>query len=188
MPNIILLAPKNKFEFQDMIDFAINKTKSPIAIRYPRGDACDLLSNLNNPIILNTCELIYKGELILLISLGSMLELSLKIYNSLIQINLKPTLINPRFIKPTLDSNLITQILNHKYIFILEEHINSSGYSQNLITLLTQNNLTQNKFIHSFNLPSNQIISQGSRSQIFKSLNLDHDSILKKILYILNLN
>ena len=40
IPNITLLAPKNKWEFSDMIKFAIDCGR-PAAIRYPRGEAFD---------------------------------------------------------------------------------------------------------------------------------------------------
>ena len=38
IPNITLMAPKNKWEFSDMIKYAID-FPAPIAIRYPRGEA-----------------------------------------------------------------------------------------------------------------------------------------------------
>lgn len=40
IPNMTLMAPKNKWELSDMLKFAIN-FDGPIAIRYPRGEAYD---------------------------------------------------------------------------------------------------------------------------------------------------
>ena len=42
IPNLTLLAPKDKEELIEMLDFSINKHKGPIAIRYPKGIACDI--------------------------------------------------------------------------------------------------------------------------------------------------
>ena len=38
VPNMSVMAPKNRWELQDMLEFAMNYD-GPIAIRYPRGEA-----------------------------------------------------------------------------------------------------------------------------------------------------
>ena len=40
IPNMTVMAPKNKWELSDMLKFAV-KYQGPIAIRYPRGEAYD---------------------------------------------------------------------------------------------------------------------------------------------------
>ena len=41
IPNMCIMAPKNKWELSDMMKFAVNYD-GPIAVRYPRGEAYDL--------------------------------------------------------------------------------------------------------------------------------------------------
>ena len=40
IPNMTIMAPKNKWELSDMMKFAVNYG-GPIALRYPRGEAYD---------------------------------------------------------------------------------------------------------------------------------------------------
>ena len=44
IPNMHIMAPKNKWELSDMMKFAYD-FKGPIAIRYPRGEAYDGLAD-----------------------------------------------------------------------------------------------------------------------------------------------
>lgn len=54
VPNMTIMAPKNFEELQNMLEFAINKISTPVAIRYPRG----LESKTN----LGKCEEIEYGK------------------------------------------------------------------------------------------------------------------------------
>ena len=68
-----VLAPKNKWELSDMVKFAV-QFPSPIAIRYPRGEAYDGLSEFRAPIAFGKGELLYEESGIALIALGSMVK------------------------------------------------------------------------------------------------------------------
>ena len=49
IPNMHIMAPKNKWELSDMLKFAV-AFQGPIALRYPRGEAYDGLVRLRAPI------------------------------------------------------------------------------------------------------------------------------------------
>lgn len=49
IPNLTVMAPKNKWELSDMLKYAI-AAEEPVAIRYPRGEACDLWKDQRAPI------------------------------------------------------------------------------------------------------------------------------------------
>ncbi len=61
MPNMTVLAPKNKWELSDMIKFAVD-FDGPIAVRYPRGEAYDELQEQRAPIVLGRAETICEGD------------------------------------------------------------------------------------------------------------------------------
>ena len=46
LPNMTILAPKNKWELSDMIKYAVDFS-GPIAVRYPRGEAYDGLKGIS---------------------------------------------------------------------------------------------------------------------------------------------
>ena len=50
IPNLVILAPKNGKELEEMFEFAVNKLNCPVAIRYPRGIASEVLNDINTPI------------------------------------------------------------------------------------------------------------------------------------------
>ena len=65
IPNMHIMAPKNKWELSDMMKFAV-AFDGPIAIRYPRGLAYDGLKDFREPVALGKAEWIYEEEDILI--------------------------------------------------------------------------------------------------------------------------
>ena len=70
IPNMTVLAPKNKWELSDMIKFAAD-FPAPAAIRYPRGEAYDGLKEFREPIVYGKSEMLYKESKIELGSGGT---------------------------------------------------------------------------------------------------------------------
>ena len=50
IPNMTVMAPKNKWELSDMLKFAVH-CEGPVAIRYPRGEAYDGLEEYREPMV-----------------------------------------------------------------------------------------------------------------------------------------
>ena len=71
IPNMTVMAPKNKWELSDMLKFAVH-FDGPIAMRYPKGEAWTGLEEHRAPVALGRCEVIGEGEDVLLFALGSM--------------------------------------------------------------------------------------------------------------------
>lgn len=172
IPNMTILAPKNAKELEYMFSYAINFDK-PIAIRFRRGNASNVLENYDTPIQFASSETIFEGDDIAIISVGDMMDTSLFVYNKLVtENNLNPTLINLRFIKP-IDQNMIKSLSKYKHVFVLENHVSSSGaYAQ-----IAKYNLN----IIGFGLPD-CYIEHGDTSVIFKKYGLDDLSIYNKII------
>ena len=73
MPNMTVMAPKNVWELDKMLEFAVN-FDGPIAVRYPRGKAYTGLDEFTDNIEYGKSEVIAKGGDIALIAVGSMVE------------------------------------------------------------------------------------------------------------------
>ena len=99
IPNMTVLAPKNKWELSDMLKFAV-RYQGPIAIRYPRGEAYDGLEEYREPMVYGKSELIFEGEETALLSVGSMVETAVEVREKLKADKINATLVNARFIKP----------------------------------------------------------------------------------------
>ncbi len=127
IPNMTVLAPKNKWELSDMLKFAV-RYQGPIAIRYPRGEAYDGLEEYREPMVYGKSELIFEGEEIALLAVGSMVETAVEVREKLKADKINATLVNARFIKP-LDTKMLDRLaLKHKKIVTMEENVKNGGF------------------------------------------------------------
>ena len=76
MPNMTVMAPKNKWELSDMLKFAIAHN-GPIAVRYPRGEAYTGFEKKRAPIELGRAEVLEEGKEIALLAVGSMVKVEI---------------------------------------------------------------------------------------------------------------
>ncbi len=106
IPNMTVLAPKNKWELSDMIKFAAD-FPAPAAIRYPRGEAYDGLKEFREPIVYGKSEMLYKESKIALVAIGSMVKTAAAVREGLHERGYSATLVNARFAKP-LDEEMLT--------------------------------------------------------------------------------
>lgn len=133
MPNMTVMAPKNKWELSDMLKFAILQ-KSPVAIRYPRGEAYTGLEDYRAPIEMGKAEILEKGKEIAILAVGNMVRTAVQVTENLRNCGYEPTLVNMRFVKP-LDMDLL-EILreDHSLIVTMEENVKSGGFGEQVMT------------------------------------------------------
>ena len=182
IPNLTVLAPKNGIELRSMLRFAVNH-KGPIAIRYPRGAASNVMMAQNSPIEYGKCEYIYQGKEIALVSYGSMMDITSEVYSKLIKNGYSPTIINARFASP-IDKDMVKDLANnYKYIFTLEDNIRSGGFgcllSQELLSYKNNGYLVKNFAF------DDKYIEHGNKGILFEKYGMDTESIYNKIISIL---
>ena len=138
MPNMILCAPKDGNELQDLLHTATN-SEHPIAIRYPRGRAPDMWSAAEpHELPIGKAELIKQGEDIAIIGIGSAVVPCLQAAEHLTLCGIDATVINARFAKP-LDTELISGVAKHiKKLVVVEENILSGGFGAAVLEMLGQ--------------------------------------------------
>lgn len=129
IPNMHIMAPKNKWELSDMLKFAIN-FQGPIAFRYPRGEAFDGLREHREPIILGMGEWIYREKDIALVAVGSMVKTALAVREALQLKGYACSIINARFVKP-IDTEILDEASqDHSLIVTMEENVASGGFGE----------------------------------------------------------
>ena len=138
MPNMIVCAPKDGNELQDMLHTATN-SEHPIAIRYPRGRAPDMWSAAEpHELPIGKAELMKQGEDIAIIGIGSAVVPCLQAAEHLTLCGIDATVINARFAKP-LDTELISGVAKHiKKLVVVEENILSGGFGAAVLEMLGQ--------------------------------------------------
>lgn len=177
IPNMTVMAPKNKKEFRQMLEFATN-FKKPISIRYPRGSASLVLDSYLSDIEYGKSEVIFKGCKIALISFGSIIENVYEVYKKLSLIGENPTLINARFASP-LDIDMIKSLKEYDYIFTFEDNVKNGGFNTLVLSAMVNLNIGIKNF-HSFAF-ENKFIPQGTQEELYKINKMDVESMYTTI-------
>ena len=178
MPNMTIMSPKNKYELEQMIDYAIDKIHGPVAIRYPRGEVIDEFIHYKNEIEYAKSELIENGDDIVFYALGNMLKFAKDVKDILKQKSLNPSLINARFANP-IDKEFLANYLKDKRFFItFEEGVKYGGMGESLCSYINEN--FDSIKTDNIALP-NVFIEQGNRDEVLKDLQLDIMTVANKI-------
>lgn len=178
IPNMTIMAPKNKWELSDMMKFAM-KYNHPVAVRYPRGTAYDGLKEFRSPIELGKSEIIYKGNEIALFALGSMVITAEKVADILKENGIDATLVNARFAKP-FDEQCIRDLSdNHRILVTLEENVLSGGLGEHISTFVQQEDIDID--VINIAIP-NAYVEHGNVEQLKKILGIDAESVAARIL------
>ncbi len=186
IPNMTVMVPKNKYEFEKMLDFAVYELNSPVAVRYPRGEASEVMIAKFKEIEYGRAEYIYMGQDVAIVSVGAMMNEAVEVYSKLIEMNFNPTLINARFTSP-IDKNMIEDIaMNYKYVFTLEDNIYSGGFGCLLSQRLCEYGLNK-CVVHNFAFPD-VYVEHGSRELLFDRYNMSSEKIFNKIMEIIGDN
>lgn len=178
IPNMTVLAPKNKWELSDMMKFAID-FDGPIAIRYPRGLAYDGLKEYRSPIRFAKSETIFKGTDVAILALGSMVKTAETVCGILKEHDITATLINARFAKP-FDGEVIKSLTAyHHTIVTMEENVKSAGFGEHVAEYLEDNGIDL-KLIN-ISIPD-AYVEHGNVDKLKEMLKIDALSVADRII------
>lgn len=134
IPNMVYLAPTSKEEYFAMLDWSIEQTEHPVAIRIPCNG---VISDGRAPDIdysdINKFKVEQKGEKIAILALGDFYQLGEELAKEIKEkLNIIPTLINPRYITG-LDEELLNELKqNHSQVITLEDGILEGGFGEKI--------------------------------------------------------
>ena len=182
IPNMTVMAPKNKWELSDMMKFAV-RYDSPIAIRYPRGLAYAGLKEHREAISYGKSEVIYEGSRVALMALGSMVSVAEDVVGLLKEKGICATLINARFAMP-FDRERIEKLTdNHTLLVTLEENVLSGGFGEHVASFVKEAALDID--VMTVAIPD-AYVEHGNVTQLKKLLGIDADSVAERILKKIN--
>ncbi len=179
IPNMTVMAPKNKWELSDMLKFAV-KFGHPVAIRYPRGIAYDGLEEYRKPVIYAQSEIIYEESQIVLFAVGSMVKTAEEVRQVLKnEYGKHVSLVNARFVKP-IDGEMVTYLAKqHDLIVTMEENVENGGFGEHVRAYVDDNRLDVDVLVCA--LPDDYV-EHGNVSILAKEVGIDCGSIVEKIL------
>ncbi len=180
IPNLCIMAPKNKQELYAMLKFAL-KYDGPIAIRYPRGEAYDGLSGFREKIVYGKAEMLYRERDIALMAVGSMVAVAEQVRESLKEQGKNCTLINARFVKE-FDKELIRELAkDHSLLVTLEENVTTGGFGERVVDYAASNQI--DLMVEKIALPD-MYVEHGNVNILYKDAKIDAESVVERILAI----
>ena len=178
IPNMCVMAPKNKWELADMLKYAISY-EGPIALRYPRGEAFDGLQEFRAPIKFGKSELIYDENGVALVAVGSMVATALSVREMMKALGYHCTIVNSRFVKPIDEAMLDYLAKDHRLVVTMEENIKNGGFGEKVLEYY--NETEADVKVLQIALPDDYI-EHGNVEILKKEACIDAESIFKKII------
>ena len=160
IPNMVYLAPTSKEEYFAMLDWSIEQSEHPVAVRIPRNG---VIQDNRKPDIdysnINKYKIEQEGEEVAIIALGDFYQLGESVVKQIKEVlNINSTLINPRYISG-IDTDVLNKLKeNHKIVITLEDGILNGGFGEKIASfygnssIKTLNYGLRKEFIDSYDL------------------------------------
>lgn len=175
IPNIIIMAPADEYEFKNMMEFAF-KLKMPVVIRYPRGEITEKRISGNKKVSLGKSVIVKDGKNICILAVGSKLNEALLAAEELKKEKINAAVVNARFVKP-LDKVLIKNLAKKfKKVIIIEENAKAGGFGSSVLEFLSSQRIKPD--IDILGLPD-KFIEQGNRKYLLQKYGLSKEGIIK---------
>lgn len=134
IPNLVYLAPTSREEYLAMLDWSIDQTNHPVAIRMPGGPLISTGEAVKPDFSrLNEYQVAHRGAKVALLGLGSFFSLAQQAAALLkTQTGIDATVINPRFITG-LDEKLLRELTaDHDVVVTLEDGQLDGGFGEKI--------------------------------------------------------
>lgn len=178
VPNLVIMAPKDFKELEDMLEFAVGLGK-PVVIRYPRGGEDRIKFEKHEKIELGQAEVIKDGKDISIIAIGKTVARAMNVAEELKEKNIDAEVINARFLKE-LDKKTIKQSIDKtKYIITIEDGTIINGLATAVKELVIDEKL-EDVYLQTYAYPD-EFIKHGTVQELEEIYKLDEKSIINKI-------
>ena len=125
IPNLVVMAPKDFKELEQMLEFAVNLNK-PVIIRYPRGGEKESFEQHNN-VELGRAEVIREGKDLTIVAIGKMVEKAKTVAELLAKEKIDTEVINARFLKPLDKETILKSVEKTKNVATIEDGLIEGG-------------------------------------------------------------
>ncbi|MBS1715624.1 MAG: 1-deoxy-D-xylulose-5-phosphate synthase [Armatimonadetes bacterium] len=185
IPNMTLVAPRDATELREMLKFMAGYSDGPIAVRYPRGTAEDILPEARTPVQFGRWEPLgtpggAPGEGpydVAILATGFMVQESWKAAQSLQSQGVKALVVNARFIRPIDKECLAESVRGVRGVVTVEESVRTGGFGQQVRDALAELGLG-NVPLRILSLPD-AFVEHGAQPIIRAEVGLSPDNIAR---------
>jgi 1-deoxy-D-xylulose-5-phosphate synthase len=178
IPNLVYLAPTNSEEYFAMLDWSIEQTKHPVAIRIPCNGVIHAKDIVDTDYsVLNRYQVVQKGSGTAVVALGDFFQLGEEVAAAIgKKTGLTPTLINPRYITG-LDEELLKGLTeDHALVVTLEDGILNGGFGEKIARFYGPSNMK----VFNFGLKK-EFLDRYSVEDVMKENHLTPELILRDL-------
>lgn len=180
IPNMTIMSPCDYTELEEMLEYAVLKHKGPIAVRYPRGKGQEKLFD-SEPVKFGHGVKVRDGNDLTILTVGDMVETSMKTAFMLQQMGISSDVINVRFIKPLDMKLIINSVTKTKRVVTIENNTVIGGLGSYILEMMNQLGINVKTKIFGF---PDQPVVHGSKNELYIKYKMDPESIKKEILKI----
>lgn len=173
MPNMSILSPANFTELGQMLDYAINVHRGPIAIRYPRG-AEQYSGNLPY-FTYGKAVVLTEGNDCTVITSGRMVSKANIICEELNECGISCELLALPTIKPMDRNAILRSAVKTRNVITIEDNVGIGGIGSMVAALLAENGAECSFKIFAF---PDTIIPQGTIDELDKKFGLGNEEII----------
>ncbi len=140
IPNLTVMAPKDGTELADMLYTALSMS-SPVAIRYPRGEARKTPRAPIRPIAVGRSETLREGTDVAIIAIGPMALCATAAAAEMEALGISSRVVNARFVKPLDEVAVVTAAAECRALVLVEENTGLGGFSGAVMECLARNGM-----------------------------------------------
>lgn len=177
IPNMVCMAPKDKEEFEDMLELAA-ELNSPVSIRFPKGEAYSL--GFKSKVALGKAQVIRQGGEFCIVAVGAMVKNALECLDILDKEGIKGSLVNARFIKPLHEELLVSLAREYDFVLTLEEGNINCGFGSACLELWQKHGCLGQAIFDVAGF-GDEFIAQASREQLLEMYGLDGQSLALRV-------
>ncbi|MCB9889872.1 MAG: 1-deoxy-D-xylulose-5-phosphate synthase [Planctomycetes bacterium] len=184
MPGIVLMAPKDGPELQEMLKFALS-LPGPSGLRYARGNApsqSELIgwSGDRQPIELGRMEVLREGRDGAILAYGHMVQTALEAAAALDKRGVHLEVINARFCKPLDEAGVLDVCNRHDRVVTLEDHSRIGGFGSAVLECLAAHGPVRAQ-VQVMAVPD-EILEHMSRNQVLEYCGLTAAHVAERFL------
>lgn len=185
IPNLVFLCPTNCEEYFAMLDWSIEQSQYPVAIRIPRNGVQHYKGSVETDYShINKSLVTRDGNEIAVVAVGDFYQIGENLVDEIKnQLGICATLINPRFVSG-IDAEMYKALMNnHRIVVTLEDGILDGGYGQKVASFYGSTDVKvlnyglKKEFLDGY-VPADVLCNYG----------ITNDNIIKEIKLSLNIN
>ncbi|MDO5117729.1 MAG: 1-deoxy-D-xylulose-5-phosphate synthase, partial [Eggerthellaceae bacterium] len=178
IPNMRVLAPSDEAELVNALHTAL-AIGGPVAIRYPRGAAMGTpIPEKASVLPLGESRIVRAGEDVAILAFGDMVARSVAAAEMLEKKGISARVVDMRWVKP-LDAKAISDAAKTKLVVTVEDGIVAGGAGEGVVAELAAQGLS----VRTLQLGiDDRFVAGGSVNELLSMLDLDSESIARRIL------